>query len=71
MRIRRYLNVATQFDPLWTLTERKNERMMPIVISIIPTLVGAAMLVGLNGSHEKGALLFGGDYLLMEKCQAI
>lgn len=32
---------------------------MPIVISIIPTLVGAAMLVGLNGSGQKGALLFG------------
>lgn len=32
---------------------------MPIVVSIIPTLVGAAMLIGLNGSNQKGALLFG------------
>ncbi|KAH8118441.1 MFS general substrate transporter [Phellopilus nigrolimitatus] len=38
--------------------DKKNERMMPIVISIIPTLVGTAMLVGLNDSGQKGALLF-------------
>lgn len=39
-------------------SDKKNERMVPIIMSIIPTIVGAAMLVGLNGSNEKGALLF-------------
>ncbi len=38
--------------------------MMPIVVSIIPTLVGAAMLIGLNGSGQKGALLFGAFFSL-------
>jgi len=38
--------------------DRTRSRMMPIVVSIIPTLVGAAMLIGLNGSGQKGALLF-------------
>ncbi|KAI5114806.1 hypothetical protein M0805_009447, partial [Coniferiporia weirii] len=38
--------------------DKKNERMVPIVISLIPTLIGTAMLVGLNGSGQKGALLF-------------
>ena len=37
----------------------KNERMLPIVFALIPTIVGSAMLVGLNGSGNKGALLFG------------
>ncbi|OBZ71804.1 Allantoate permease [Grifola frondosa] len=39
-------------------SDKKNERMSPIAYSIIPTIVGAAMLVGLNGSEQKGALLF-------------
>lgn len=34
-------------------------RMVPIVFAIIPTIIGAAMLIGLNGSGEKGVLLFG------------
>lgn len=33
--------------------------MVPIVISMIPTMIGTAMLVGLNDSGKKGALLFG------------
>lgn len=33
--------------------------MLPIVLCLIPTIVGAAMLVGLNNSGTKGALLFG------------
>ena len=33
--------------------------MVPIVLSMIPTIVGTAMLVGLNDSGKKGALLFG------------
>ncbi|PCH41449.1 MFS general substrate transporter [Wolfiporia cocos MD-104 SS10] len=39
-------------------SDRKGERMLPIVYILIPTLVGAAMLVGLNDSGKKGALLF-------------
>ncbi|TFK83642.1 MFS general substrate transporter [Polyporus arcularius HHB13444] len=39
-------------------SDRAGERMLPIVWSLIPTLAGAAMLVGLNGTGQKGALLF-------------
>ncbi|KAI9001175.1 MFS general substrate transporter [Trametes punicea] len=39
-------------------SDRAGERMLPIVWSLIPTLAGAAMLVGLNGTSQKGALLF-------------
>ncbi|VDB97538.1 unnamed protein product [Peniophora sp. CBMAI 1063] len=39
-------------------SDKKNERMLPIVFALIPTIVGSAMLVGLNGSGNKGALLF-------------
>ncbi|KAL5527492.1 hypothetical protein ACEPAG_6283 [Sanghuangporus baumii] len=38
--------------------DKRNERMVPIVLSMIPTIVGTAMLVGLNDSGKKGALLF-------------
>ena len=37
----------------------QNERMLPIVFGLIPTIVGAAMLVGLKGAEHKVALLFG------------
>ena len=37
----------------------KNERMIPILLSMIPTIVGTIMLVVLNDSGKKGALLFG------------
>lgn len=33
--------------------------MLPIFYSLLPTLAGAAMLVALNGTGQKGALLFG------------
>ena len=33
--------------------------MTPIVYALVPTIVGAAMLIGLNDSGKKGALLFG------------
>ena len=33
--------------------------MLPIVFSLVPTIVGSAMLVGLNDSGMKGVLLFG------------
>ncbi|THH33779.1 hypothetical protein EUX98_g426 [Antrodiella citrinella] len=39
-------------------SDRKNERMIPIIFSIIPTIIGAAILIGLNDSGQKGALLF-------------
>lgn len=37
---------------------KKNDRMIPIVFALIPTIVGAAMLISLNGSSKKSALLF-------------
>ncbi|CDO74070.1 hypothetical protein BN946_scf185043.g120 [Trametes cinnabarina] len=40
-------------------SDKKNERMIPIIFALVPTIVGAAMLIGLNGSGNKGALLFG------------
>ncbi|KAH9853800.1 MFS general substrate transporter [Lenzites betulinus] len=39
-------------------SDKKNERMIPIVMCLIPTIVGSAMLIGLNNSGNKGALLF-------------
>ncbi|KAI0649995.1 MFS general substrate transporter [Trametes meyenii] len=39
-------------------SDRTGERMLPIVWGLIPTLAGAGMLIGLNGSGQKGALLF-------------
>ncbi|GJJ08032.1 hypothetical protein Clacol_002239 [Clathrus columnatus] len=35
-------------------SDKKNERMMPIVFAVVPTIIGFAVLVGLNGSHLKG-----------------
>ncbi|CCM01709.1 uncharacterized protein FIBRA_03774 [Fibroporia radiculosa] len=48
--------ITTPLVGWWS--DKKGERMLPIVYILIPTLVGAAMLVGLNGSTDKGALLF-------------
>lgn len=53
--------------------------MIPIILSLIPTLTGAAMLIGLNNSGEKGALLFGTSFapvhtlviLSLQTCSAI
>ncbi|KAJ8590318.1 MFS general substrate transporter [Rhizopogon salebrosus TDB-379] len=39
-------------------SDKKGERMVPIVFALIPTIVGAAILIGLNGSANKGVLLF-------------
>ncbi|OBZ71805.1 Allantoate permease [Grifola frondosa] len=44
-------------------SDRKNERMIPIVFCLIPTIIGTAMLIGLNNSGNKGALLFA-SYLI-------
>jgi len=41
-----------------TNASRQNERMIPIVFALVPTIVGAAILIGLNGSDKKGVLLF-------------
>ncbi|EIW61736.1 MFS general substrate transporter [Trametes versicolor FP-101664 SS1] len=38
-------------------SDKKNERIMPIIICLVPTMVGSAMLIGLNDSGHKGALL--------------
>ncbi|TFK73159.1 MFS general substrate transporter [Pluteus cervinus] len=39
-------------------SDKKNERMLPIVFCMVPTIIGSGMLIGLNGSGHKGALLF-------------
>jgi len=39
-------------------SDKKNERMLPIVFALVPTVIGSAILVALNGSDKKGALLF-------------
>jgi len=39
-------------------SDKKAERMIPIIFALVPTIAGAAMLIGLNGSGKKGALLF-------------
>ncbi|KAH9482913.1 Allantoate permease [Psilocybe cubensis] len=39
-------------------SDKKGERMVPIVFAIVPTIVGSAMLIGLNNSGKKGVLLF-------------
>ncbi|EMD41075.1 hypothetical protein CERSUDRAFT_91831 [Gelatoporia subvermispora B] len=41
-------------------SDRKGERMVPIVFALVPAIVGWAVMIGLNGKpHGKGALLFG------------
>jgi ACS family allantoate permease-like MFS transporter len=39
-------------------SDKKGERMLPIIFALVPTIVGSAMLIGLNHSHQKGVLLF-------------
>ncbi|KLO16326.1 MFS general substrate transporter [Schizopora paradoxa] len=39
-------------------SDKKSDRMLPIIFCLIPTIVGSAMLIGLNNSGNKGALLF-------------
>ncbi|KAI0771463.1 MFS general substrate transporter [Trametes elegans] len=39
-------------------SDKKNERMIPIIFCLLPTIIGSAMLIGLNDSGNKGALLF-------------
>ncbi|KAN0097369.1 Major facilitator superfamily domain containing protein [Tylopilus felleus] len=40
-------------------SDKKNERMTPIVIALVPTIVGAAIMIGLQDAGHQGALLFG------------
>ncbi|KAJ7368222.1 MFS general substrate transporter [Mycena albidolilacea] len=40
-------------------SDKKGERMIPIIFALVPTIVGTAMLIGLNNANHKGALLFG------------
>ncbi|TFK55776.1 MFS general substrate transporter [Heliocybe sulcata] len=44
-------------------SDKKGERMLPIVFAIVPTIVGAAILIGMNHSGQKGVLLFA-SYLI-------
>ncbi|EPQ56202.1 MFS general substrate transporter [Gloeophyllum trabeum ATCC 11539] len=44
-------------------SDRKKERMLPIIIALIPTIIGSALLVGLANSGNKGVLLLG-SYLM-------
>ncbi|KAG9317546.1 MFS general substrate transporter [Chiua virens] len=39
-------------------SDKKGERMTPIVIALVPTIVGAAMLIGLKDAGHQGVLLF-------------
>jgi len=40
-------------------SDRKNERMLPIIFALIPTILGSALLIAFNDSGKKGVLLFG------------
>ncbi|KAJ7129764.1 MFS general substrate transporter [Mycena epipterygia] len=39
-------------------SDKKGERMLPIVFALVPTIVGTALLIGLNNTGSKGGLLF-------------
>ncbi|KAJ6515971.1 MFS general substrate transporter [Mycena sanguinolenta] len=40
-------------------SDKKNERMTPLTFALVPTIIGGAVVVGLDDGHHKGALLFG------------
>ncbi|KAH7920805.1 MFS general substrate transporter [Leucogyrophana mollusca] len=44
-------------------SDKKGERMLPVIWATLPTLVGVALLIGFNGTDQKGVLLFG-TYLI-------
>ncbi|KAJ7638742.1 MFS general substrate transporter [Roridomyces roridus] len=48
------------FTTLWCgwYSDKKNERMTPIIVALVPTIIGSALLIGLAHSGNKGALLF-------------
>ncbi|KAF9448174.1 MFS general substrate transporter [Macrolepiota fuliginosa MF-IS2] len=39
-------------------SDRKNERMVPIIFALVPTILGAGLLIGFNRAGQKGVLLF-------------
>ncbi|KAM6495951.1 MFS general substrate transporter [Amanita muscaria] len=43
--------------------DKKKERMTPIIFSLVPTVVGSAILIGLNGHNDKKGVLLFGAYL--------
>ncbi|KZW03974.1 MFS general substrate transporter [Exidia glandulosa HHB12029] len=41
-------------------SDKRKDRMMPIVAALVPTILGSALLIGFNGDkNQKGVLLFG------------
>ncbi|KAH7887847.1 MFS general substrate transporter, partial [Phlebopus sp. FC_14] len=44
-------------------SDKKGERMLPVIWATLPTLVGVALLIGFNDTNQKGVLLFG-TYLI-------
>ncbi|KIL70127.1 hypothetical protein M378DRAFT_7050 [Amanita muscaria Koide BX008] len=43
--------------------DKKKERMIPIIFALVPTIVGSAILIGLNGHNDKKGVLLFGAYL--------
>ncbi|KDQ64844.1 hypothetical protein JAAARDRAFT_167528 [Jaapia argillacea MUCL 33604] len=51
--------VAVIWLLIWSrYSDKTGERMLPIAFTVLPTIIGSAILIGLNGSGKKGALLF-------------
>lgn len=44
-------------------SDKKGERMLPVIYATVPTLLGVALMIGFNNSGQKGVLLFG-SYLI-------
>lgn len=44
-------------------SDKKGERMLPIIFATLPTLLGFALMIGFNNSGQKGVLLFS-SYLI-------
>ncbi|KAG9317578.1 major facilitator superfamily domain-containing protein [Chiua virens] len=40
-------------------SDKKGERMLPVIWATLPTIVGMALLIGFNETKQKGILLFG------------
>jgi len=39
-------------------SDKKGERQLPVIVALVPTILGSALLIGLNNSSKKGGLLF-------------
>ncbi|KAG1753924.1 MFS general substrate transporter [Suillus paluster] len=44
-------------------SDKKGERMLPVIYATLPTLLGVALMIGFNNTGQKGVLLFG-SYLI-------